>query len=182
MFFWISLISILISPFLSLILLIWIFFLSCLVWLWFCLFCLSFQRTDFLGHWFWVFFILISSSLISTLIWIIYLYLLILSLAHSCSSKYLICIITLYVPGLYGSKLKTLVIGNFSFRLLSLYPVGFGILYFHSYSCIENSDFLFWFLHWSSHHFVVCCPFYRSLCMLYSFSCCWFLALFLYGR
>lgn len=133
-----------------------------------------------MGHWFWVFYVLISCLLISTLIWIIYWYLLILSLAHSLTFFYVRHIITLYVPGLYDYKFKTLVIGNFSFRLLPLYPIFWHIVF--SFLFMYIKQFPVWFLQWSSHHFVVCCPLYRSLCMFYSFSCCWFLALFLYGR
>jgi hypothetical protein len=80
MIFWISLASVVLSSFLSLILLIWVFSLFFwLVWLRVYFSCLSCQRPNFLFHWFFLIFLVYISS-ISAKIFIISFYLLIFCL------------------------------------------------------------------------------------------------------
>jgi hypothetical protein len=93
---WISLVFVVVSPFPSLILLIWVFFLLFLVRLAKDLSILPFWRTNFLFNcWYRLF--SVSISLTSVLILIISFYLLIWGLANSYFSRSLMCIIRLFI-------------------------------------------------------------------------------------
>jgi hypothetical protein len=95
--FWSLVVSIVISPFSSLILLIWVFFLlfGRLDWEFVNLFYLFKEPTFYLIYTFYC--SLVSSSLIFTLIFVIFFHLLLLGLACSCSSKTLRYIAKLFI-------------------------------------------------------------------------------------
>ena len=148
----ISVLSVVISPFSFLILLIWFFSLCFLMSVangLSILFILS--NNQLLALLIFAVFSFVSSAFISTLIFKIYFLLLTLGFFISLFSSCFRCTVRLFI-WLFSWGMPILL-WTFPLALLLQCPIGFGLLYFHFHSLLC----IFWFLLWFVGYSVACC-------------------------
>ena len=140
----ISVLSVLISPFSFLILLIWPFSLCFLMSLANGLSILFiFLKNQLLAL---LIFAVVSFVFISALIFVIYFLLLTLGFFISSFSSCFRCRVRLFIDFSPVSWDRLVLLWTFPLALLLLSPLGFGLLCFHFHSFICIFLFLFWFL------------------------------------